>query len=192
MVMVAALASIYLAFVFAAFGARRRFWRRPVFLEGVGRGVAVAVVLTFLDVAVSGSSLFSILTCPIWFVVSLAGSAIKRPGWRLALARAAIPAATLALVLGNDAVQERIAESNVRRVIAACEAFRAAEGEYPKTLDDLAPRFLPAVPPAKYCLIWNRFWYFHHPERSFLFWHVVPPYGRKIWNFEDRRWSYLD
>jgi len=190
---VAVLASFHVFCLLVVFVVRRSSRRRPFFLEAVGRGLAGAVVLLLWDAAFAGACMASFLVCPIWFVVSLARSAIKRPGWRLALARAAIPVLTLALALANDAVQSRVAESNARRVIAACEAYREANGGYPKGLDELAPRYPPSVPPAKHCLgPWNRFRYFYGENHSSLFWYVLPPYGRKIWNFEDRRWSYLD
>lgn len=160
--------------------------------RNVKRSVIGAAVLLFFDGAFTASFLMSILFCPIWFLVSLLKNAIARPGWGLALLRLGIPALTLAVVLANSAVQNKIAEANARRVIAACEAYHAANGAFPKDLRELAPLHLASVPVAKYCLgPPSRFYYFSSGSPT-LFWQVIPPHYRKFYNFKDRRWSYLD
>jgi hypothetical protein len=159
--------------------------------RGVRVSVVVAMALLAWDVATTGSFLVSLLVCPIWFFGSVLKGAIQRPGWSLALVRSAIPALTLGLVLANNAIQIRIAEANAPRIIAACEGFRATNGEYPKMLAELVPRYMPSVPPAKYCLVYGEFQYFN-AGRAMLVWCVVPPFGRRIYDFEERRWNYLD
>ena len=101
-----------------------------------------------------------------------------------------MPPLTLALVLANDTLQRKIAEANAPRVIEACEEFHAANGRFPKTLDELVPRYLPSIPRAKYCLVLGEFHYWK--DSALLVWYVVPPYGRAIYDFDERRWSYLD
>ena len=159
--------------------------------RGIRVSIGGALVLLALDAAFSGSYLMSILFCPMWFWVSILKNAIQCPGWRLALLRMAIPAVTLGLVLANDEVQYRIGKANAPRIIAACEEFHAANGTFPKTLDELVPRYIPSVPRAKYCLMWGDFVYFNYGT-PMLVWYVVPPFGRKIYDFEEGRWSYLD
>lgn len=149
------------------------------------------MALLFFDVIFSGSFLWSFLDCPIWFLVSILKNAIQHPGWRLALLRIAIPALTLGLVSANDAFQYGIGKANAPRIIAACEEFHAANGKFPKTLDELVPRYMPSIPRAKYCLVWGDFLYMNYGH-PMLVWYVVPPHGRKIYDFEDRRWNYLD
>jgi hypothetical protein len=155
--------------------------------RGIGWSIGGSLVLLAWD----GSFLLPLFACPIWFVFSILKNTIERPGWRLALVRIAIPPLTLGLAFANDAFQLRIAESNASRVVAACEEFHAATGRFPKSLDELVPQYLPSVPPAKYCLMWGQFVYLNS-GKPMLVWCVVPPYGRKIYDFEDRRWSYLD
>ena len=100
---------------------------------------------------------------------------------------------TLALVAGNNAIQLKIAEASAPRVVAACEQYHAANGRYPKNLDELVPDYMPSVPPAKYCLgPWGRFVYFFNEGKPLLVWYVVPPYYRRIYDFETRRWRYID
>ncbi len=158
--------------------------------RGVGKSIAGAFVLIFWDAALSGSFLMSFLVCPIWFLVSILKNLIQRPGWKIALFRIAIPVATLGLVLANNDYQYKMAESNAAQIVTACEQFHAATGKYPQTLDELVPQYLPSVPPAKYCLLFGEFRYWK--DSPMLVWCVVPPYGRAIYNFEERRWNYLD
>jgi hypothetical protein len=164
------------------------------FLRGIKRSVVAAAVLLAWDGALTGSYLMSTLVCPIWFLVSLLKNAIERPGWGLALVRIGIPALTLGLVWANNAVQLGVAEANAQRVVAACEAYHAANGRFPEKLDELVPQFLNSVPLAKYCLgPPSRFFYSSSASGpTMLAWQVLPPYYRKIYNFETRSWSYLD
>jgi hypothetical protein len=162
------------------------------FFRGIKRSVVAAAVLLAWDGALYGSFLTSMIFCPIWFLVSLLKNAIERPGWGLALVRIGIPALTLGLVRANNAVQLGVAEANAQRVVAACEEYHAANGRFPKNLDELVPQYMNSVPFAKYCLgPPGRFAYYNSGTPK-LVWQVVPPYYRKIYDFHTRSWSYLD
>lgn len=161
--------------------------------RGIRVSVGAAIVLLGWDAGFSGSYLLSLLLCPLWFVASLVKNVIQRPGWRLGLLRIAVPALTLGLARVNDAIQVGIAEANAPRIVAACEEFRAANGRFPRALDELVPRYMPSVPRAKYCLgPWGQFDYFYNSGKPMLVWHVVPPYYRRIYDFQTRRWSYIE
>jgi hypothetical protein len=154
---------------------------------------AAAVVLTF-DVVLFGSILMSYVLCPIWILVSLLKSAIHRPGWGLALARILIPALTLWLVKANDAFQLRVAETNAQRIVAACEEYHAANGCFPRDLYELVPKYMNSVPVAKYCLGSGSLFFYTSTSSgpTVLAWEIVAPHYRRTYNFETRRWSYLD
>jgi hypothetical protein len=160
--------------------------------RGIGKSIAGAIALLAWDAGIGGTFITSIIICPIWFLVSVLKNAIQLPGWGIALIRIAIPPLTLCLVLANNSFQRKIAEENAPRIIAACEQFHATNGKYPKTLDDLVPQYLSSVPCAKYCLMYGEFMYWNMENHPMLVWHVVPPFGRKIYTFEDRRWGYID
>ncbi len=153
--------------------------------------IAAASLLLALDVACSGSFLLSLFGCPIWFLGCLLKGMEDRVGWRRISLRMAIPAVTLGLAWAGNAVQIKIAEANSRRIIAACERFQAANGAFPRTLDEVVPDQLPSVPRAKYCLAYGEFLYFNYGS-PMLGWYVVPPFGRRTYDFETRRWSYVD
>lgn len=144
------------------------------------------------DAAISGSFLVSLLVCPVWFVVSLAKGVIRRPGWKVGLSRLVVPTLTLGLVLGNAHLQSMMATINAERIIRACEQFRVASERYPTRLQELVPGYIGSVPRAKYSLAFGEFRYWSHEGRHRLMWVVVPPFGRKIYDFEHRQWGFLD
>ncbi|WP_422927265.1 hypothetical protein [Singulisphaera sp. PoT] len=154
-----------------------------------GSLVAAAFIL-FYDGVFGGTCAIAWLYCPVWFLLRLAHYPAKRPRWGVALVWIGLPVMTFGLLWGNSILQNKIAEANARRVIAACEAYHAANGEFPKKLDELVPRYLSSVPSAKYCLL-GRFIYVNSGA-PMLLWYVVPLHLRKIYNFETRKWSYLD
>jgi len=118
------------------------------FLKHIRGPLIGAAVLLAVDIGVYGSFLFSAVVAPIWFVVAATQANIRRGEWRLSVVRAAIPAVTLALVLGNASFQSHIVQTNAERIIDAAEHYKAANGAYPSTLNALVPQFLDAVPPA--------------------------------------------
>jgi hypothetical protein len=138
----------------AAGGKGFRWWQ-------VRRSLAGAIVLLSWDVVLTGSFVMSFLFCPVWLLVSLIRSLLSRPGWKLAGVRAAIPAVTLLVVIANAMFQGWIGERNAGRIIKAAGQYRAATGNYPETLEDLVPKYLSSVPPAKYCLMFSELHYYH-------------------------------
>lgn len=156
----------------------------------VGKSILGTVALLFLDVVINGASNMSIVVCPLWFLFSLTKNIIRRTDWKITLVRIAIPLLVLWLVMFNESFQRRIAEKNAPQIIAACEQFHDANGRYPKALEDLVPKYLSSIPPAKYCVD-GRFYYWNTDEHPTLVWYTAP-YCRKIYDFVDRRWTYLE
>jgi hypothetical protein len=76
-------------------------------------------------------------------------------------------------------------------VIAACRRYQADHGHLPARLEDLVPRYLPAVPRASYHAF-GEFRYRSRPGFTSLTWFVLPPFGRGYYVFEEDRWGWLD
>lgn len=92
----------------------------------------------------------------------------------------------------NNAFQLKVAEAHAQRVVAACEAYHAANSRFPRKLDELVPHYLNSVPRAKYCLGPPGHFSYYNLGAPMLVWQVVPPHYRRIYNFETRSWSRLD
>jgi|GEM_PF-2036969 len=93
------------------------------------------------------------------------------------------------------------AHARAEQVIAACEAFKAANGAYPRKLDELTPKFLPAIPPARQVgMTTKKFTYLITGPNEFekgtnvhvLIYQVIPPVGRAYYVFEEKRWGFYD
>ena len=168
---------------------------RSLIADSLGRLVVAGFLLCW-DL-VSGAFGFSILVCPIWFLVTVIRSGIAGTETRLALFRAAIPALTLGIALANTLIQWRIADVNGERIVSACESFHSDSGRYPKTLNELVPKYLPSIPPAKYSMGGD--FHYHNSRDSdnsdgstpMLWWDQFGPL-RKIYSFDQRRWHHLD
>ena len=101
-----------------------------------------------------------------------------------------MPLLTLAIAVGNGNLQWRISDANAEQVIKVCEEFRVANGRYPRELDELVPKYLSSIPPAKYCLD-GRFWYFNSEGHCSLMW-VRYGFYRRIYDFDEKRWGNVD
>jgi hypothetical protein len=169
----------------------KRGWRR--ILSSTSNSLVGAALLFVWDSVVGGTYITSILVCPVWLLISVVKNIIQRPGWRIAFIRIATPALTLGIVLANNSLQWNIADAHAQQIIKACDVFYVANKRYPHTLDELVPRYLRSVPRAKYCLTWGEFMYWNFEGgEPFMVWYYVPPFGRKIYHFQERRWGYLD
>ena len=143
-----------------------------------------------------GNYLFSFFACPIWFLLSIVKNLKERPGSRVALFRIAVPIVTLGVVFANTAIQWTIADANAERIINACEEFHAANGRYPQTLDELVPSYLKSIPRAKYCLspMDSKFSYYSPSEADLhpILWWCKVPFGKEVYNFQTKKWRYID
>ena len=85
------------------------------------------------------------------------------------------------------------AEHHAADIIAACDAYKGRHGVLPATLQQLVPEFLPAVPLAKYTLSYGAFTYSAASDGAHTLMYVtLPPFGRRVYHFEQRSWSRSD
>ena len=167
-------------------------------IPGVARTAAILGILFLLDLGYSGQGLLSLLIAASGFAVLTVGAA-----W--SVARGAIPLARRrafrggvylflgAATLATMRLHAVTAETHAARVIEACRAFERRHGTLPDRLDELVPEYLSAVPRAKYTLAWGNFTYSTSGTRDHTLMYVaLPPFGRRIYHFDDNRWSQLD
>ena len=112
--------------------------------------------------------------------------------FRLRLAKAAITSITGLVALGTIAYGNVIAFERAETLIAAVQQFHAKHGRYPEQLEDIVPVFISEIPRAKYVFMADAFRYFSGDSRHSLMYVHVPPFGRKVYTFEDNKWTYLD
>jgi hypothetical protein len=94
--------------------------------------------------------------------------------------------------LGNGNLQWKISDAHAEQVIKACEEFRVANGRYPNRLDDLVPKYLSSVPPAKYCMFMGDFSYVNLNGGPCILWWTRYGFYRRIYDFRVKQWGNVD
>lgn len=78
-------------------------------------------------------------------------------------------------------------------LVKAVEAYAAKRGQFPQNLEQLVPDFMSSIPLARYTLASNDFSYRTLPDgKHALSWTVTPPFARKSYTFEEKRWVTQD
>lgn len=111
---------------------------------------------------------------------------------RTGLLNTGIYLAAVGVVLVLIAQFNGIARERAVQVVAAVEAYHADTGAWPPALAALVPRYLPAVPPVKPTLAFNRFIYLPGGPAPRLMYVEMPPFGRPWYDFGDGTWGYAD
>ncbi|MCB1746501.1 MAG: hypothetical protein H6977_02625 [Gammaproteobacteria bacterium] len=165
--------------------------RTPVrALAGAPASAALATLFV-LDALVLGQGLlaaglvlFAVLVLlPRAWLYRQAGRA-TRPA--LAAAGACLACAVAIMVTIN--FNNHLARSRAAELVGVIEHFRGVAGRYPRSLEELVPRYLPAVPRAKLALGFDGFLYFNRRGRVLLAFADAPPFGRQVYDFATRRW----
>jgi hypothetical protein len=155
-------------------------------------------MLALLDLGYSGQGLVSLMVAVSGLALLTVGALWARRRGAAALARSRALRAGMylflgALTLGAMRLHVTTAETHAARVIEACRAFELRHGMLPDRLEQLVPEFLASVPRAKYTLAWGQFTYSTTgSKRHTLMYVTLPPFGRRIYSFENARWSQLD
>jgi len=152
------------------------------FVEGVWLNQGFVGLLVALGV---GASIFVLLLRRLF-------GKIDAEAYRQSLRRRALVVALSLLGIAVIPFNTQLAAARAQRVIAACESFKAKHGRYPDTLVNLTPEFLPSVPKANLRLAFNEFIYMTTPERHLLIYTVLPPFDRRVYDFEERNWRRID
>jgi len=95
---------------------------------------------------------------------------------------------TVTWIVANNALAARRADA----LVAALHRYEARHQRLPDSLQALVPEFIPAVPRAKYTLMFGDFLYYASERQHVLMWVMIPPFGRQLYDFERRRWRTLD
>ena len=112
--------------------------------------------------------------------------------FRLRLSKAIIVSIAGLAALGTIVYGNVVARERAETLIVAIEQFYARHGRYPESLEEVVPVFIAEIPKAKYVLTAETFRYSSRDSSHWLMYVEVPPFGRKIYTFEDHKWTYLD
>jgi len=164
-----------------------------------GRTAVALAVLFVADLGFAGQGLFSLLVATVGAGLLTVSAlwAVRRGPAAYGLARSRAVRAAMYLCLGITTVavmrmHTATAENHAARVIEACRAYQARHGMLPDRLQQLVPDFLSAVPAAKYTLSYGQFSYSTSGGSHTLMYVTLPPFGRRVYHFEEARWSQRD
>jgi hypothetical protein len=94
--------------------------------------------------------------------------------------------ATFAAYAGNS----YLAKSRADTVIAAVDQFKAYHHRYPESLAELVPKYMSSVPRAKYTVMYGEFIFLAEMPRLMYF--GFPPFDRRVYSFDSKKWMVLD
>lgn len=158
------------------------------------RALAAAALLLFVDAIWLGQGIISLLLALGLLFVSLPRTFTRKFAAvrRERLRNLAIYLGAIVLVVGWNTFNLWIAQRRAETIVAAVKAYRADHGAYPRALSALVPRYIDAVPRAKYTLAFGQFQYLRSDDDALLLYVGLPPFGRSVYSFARNAWSYLD
>ncbi|HOX45629.1 MAG TPA: hypothetical protein PK668_18665 [Myxococcota bacterium] len=148
----------------------------------------LAAALVALDVLVLGLPVPGLLASVALCVVHGARLVLamlrrqRRRLLRLALSMATFTLAVAACLVLTG-LDRQLGAERAGELARALERHRAEQGAWPERLEQLVPRYLPAVPRAGFRLCFAEFEY--QPDPPELSWTVWPPSGRRVLELDD-------
>ncbi|MEW6349384.1 MAG: hypothetical protein AB1646_10005 [Thermodesulfobacteriota bacterium] len=98
----------------------------------------------------------------------------------------------VAAIFVSFSLNNRLAEQRAEVLVAAIDKFHDHKGSYPKSLQELVPEYLDAIPRANYTVSAGTFFYFFDGDSARLMYYCGPPFHRRIFRFKGREWYILD
>ncbi len=96
------------------------------------------------------------------------------------------------LIIASNRINNKIALDRASTIISACNQYRIEHGVYPDKLNDLIPKYLDSIPPSKYVVSHNQFRYISSKDSHSLMFISIPPFGRRYYVLEEKRWGFMD
>ncbi|MCP5151456.1 MAG: hypothetical protein H6982_11900 [Chromatiales bacterium] len=129
----------------------------------------------------------------VWFLALLPALVMRRwPRVRTRLARIGIWLACTVAIGATAIAQDRAARDTGDTVVTACEAYRKRTAAYPRTLADLVPTELPAVPDALALPLVRRAFRYRTTTDGFELDYPSPLMTLHLYTSAAARWQALD
>jgi FlaA1/EpsC-like NDP-sugar epimerase len=156
--------------------------------------IITAAVIFFLDAFILNQGVVAGLMLLIVVFVFLPKAIyrqIKNREYKPVYIKCLIYGSTAFLIFGSNYLNNVIAHNRSVMLITTIEQYKSENGEYPENLEALVPKYIEAVPTAKFSLM-NEFWYHKQNGDASLFYVAFPPFGRPIYYFSKKEWGYMD
>jgi len=156
----------------------------------------IAFCLLVFDAFIFGLPFFGLIV--LFFIVVASGiSAIiflfqDKQFSKLYAIKALIYLTSFIGIIGIFQFNAYIGGENANVVINAINSYYADTGIYPDDLNQLMPNYLDSIPNCAYRMMDHKYRYYVDQDNANLMWTVMPPWGRRNYNFKNAEWTYLD
>jgi len=165
-------------------------------MKKILQDIWLPLLLLCLDVFVFGQGMvgfITILVIVFYFLPKVLLSLRKdKEKAKKYLKRLLTYAVMVAAIFGALHLNSKLAEHRASLVITALDKYQAKHQNYPDGLDQLVPEFLPRIPKAKINLLYGNFSYISSDGSHTLLYIAYPPFYRRCYNLEEKKWSSLD
>lgn len=161
----------------------------------VKKTIFAALCLFIVDAFVMNQGSIAVITGAIiilWILPKSIVMKLKNKSARVPLTKAAIYGAMVLFVFLANYSNNKLARYRAETLIVAIEKYHQDTGQYPKTLSNLVPAYIPNVPLAKYTMMFNEFKYINQEDTQTIFYVAMPPFGRTTYSFNRQSWGYID
>lgn len=162
--------------------------------KSLRRTVIMAVCLFIADAVVFGWFVIAVLTLPAivtWHIPRTLLALKRRNSLIVRALKTGIYALMAAAIFAACAGNEYLARSRADTIASALQRYKVDHHRYPDSLRQLAPKYIPAVPRAKYRLVSGKFGYFSGSEPLFMYW-GFPIFDLRVYDFGSNTWHGLD
>ncbi len=156
----------------------------------------IPLLLFFLDVFLFGQGIIALGTAAVvvfYFLPKALASLINKKDIKIKFRRLLIYTVLVVAILTVIKYDQRLAQRKAEMLINALEEYQAEYKRYPDKLVELVPDFLAKIPRARISLLYSsKFSYTSTENNHILIYTILPPFGRKCYNLEEKNWFSLD
>jgi len=160
------------------------------------RIIAVALLLTIFDGFISGLPALGLFISAAVFIASAIASVIflfvDKEFLKLYALKCLIYLCAGTFIIGIFMLNTHIGNRNADKIIHSVEKYKADKGDYPAKLGDLVPEYMPKIPVCAYRMVSNQYRYSYTETSHSLMYASLPPYGRRLYYFQNKEWTYID
>ncbi len=117
------------------------------------KNLLIALSLFLLDAFILNQGIIALVTLFLALPVLIIRAILKWKDKVLLKRRLviiAIYSVMVFLIIASNRINNKIALDRATTIISACDQYKVEHGVYPEKLNDLIPKYLDSIPPAKY------------------------------------------
>lgn len=167
----------------------------PDEIKNLRKSIAIATCLFLIEAVFFNQiviGLIALLVVFFWLIPKAIFLLFKKQRVKPQLYKSLIYFMMSVFIFGASYLNNQLAASRAKQIIPAVEEFKAANHRYPKKLAELAPEYIEAIPRAKYTMFGNGFFYFYRNDQAFIGYVAIPPFGRRVYDFNSKKWGQID